>query len=102
MSPLRCYPAFFWKANCKVVIGNLLVVKCERWGTPHRKWAVLLLHLHAFFPQGDSGGPLICDRMLQGITSWGGDPCAYPRKPCLFTKVSAHMDWIKANIKNNP
>lgn len=56
MPPLRCYPAFFWKANCKVVIGNLLVVKCERWGTPHRKWAVLSLHLHAFFPQGDSGG----------------------------------------------
>lgn len=72
------------------------------WGTPDRKWAVLSLHLHAFFPQGDSGGPLICDRMLQGITSWDGEPSAYPRKSSLFTKVSAHMNWIKANIKNNP
>uniref|UniRef100_M0R3T3 Peptidase S1 domain-containing protein n=1 Tax=Rattus norvegicus TaxID=10116 RepID=M0R3T3_RAT len=25
---------------------------------------------------GDSGTTLICDRMLQGITSWGGNPCA--------------------------
>lgn len=81
-----------------------MVVKCERWGTPDRKWDVLSLYLHAFVPNGDSGGPLICDRMLQGITARGSDPCAYPRKPSIFTKVSTYMSTYmnKVNIKSNP
>uniref|UniRef100_A0A8I5ZXK8 Peptidase S1 domain-containing protein n=1 Tax=Rattus norvegicus TaxID=10116 RepID=A0A8I5ZXK8_RAT len=51
---------------------------------------------------GDSGTTLLCDRMLQGITSWGGNPCAYPKKPSIFTKVSKHMSWIKANLQITP
>lgn len=100
---MRCYPAFFWKANCKVAISNLLVVKCERWGTLDRKWDVLSLYLHVFSPQGDSDeGLLICGRMLHGIALWGNDSCAYPRKPSIFTKVSTYTNWIKVHIKNNP
>lgn len=71
-------------------------------GHPDRKWDVLSLYLRAFFSQGDSGTTLICDRMLQGITSWGGNPCAYPKKPSIFTKVSKHMNWIKANLQITP
>eukprot|EP00073_Rattus_norvegicus_P043859 XP_017445935.1 PREDICTED: prostate-specific antigen-like [Rattus norvegicus] len=51
---------------------------------------------------GDSGTTLICDRMLQGITSRGSNPCAYPKKPSIFTKVSKHMNWIKANLQITP
>nr|XP_008757702.1 prostate-specific antigen-like [Rattus norvegicus] len=53
-------------------------------------------------PTGDSGTTLLCDRMLQGITSWGGNPCAYPKKPSIFTKVSKCMNWIKANLQITP
>ncbi|XP_030705850.1 kallikrein-11-like [Globicephala melas] len=37
--------------------------------------------------QGDSGGPLVYNGSLQGITSWGQDPCAVSRKPRVYTKV---------------
>uniref|UniRef100_M0R8E3 Peptidase S1 domain-containing protein n=1 Tax=Rattus norvegicus TaxID=10116 RepID=M0R8E3_RAT len=43
-----------------------------------------------------------CKGSLQGITSWGGNPCAYPKKPSIFTKVSKCMNWIKANIHITP
>uniref|UniRef100_A0A8D2EBW1 Kallikrein related peptidase 2 n=1 Tax=Theropithecus gelada TaxID=9565 RepID=A0A8D2EBW1_THEGE len=41
---------------------------------------------------GDSGGPLVCNGVLQGITSWGPEPCALPEKPA----------WIKDTIAANP
>ncbi|XP_059988017.1 kallikrein-11-like [Lagenorhynchus albirostris] len=37
--------------------------------------------------QGDSGGPLVYNGSLQGITSWGQDPCAVSRKPRVYTKL---------------
>ncbi|XP_021482415.1 prostate-specific antigen-like [Meriones unguiculatus] len=50
---------------------------------------------------GDSGGRLVCDGVLQGITSWGGDPCAWPSRPSLFTKVTLYTNWIKVTMKDN-
>nr|XP_023399845.1 kallikrein-1-like [Loxodonta africana] len=51
---------------------------------------------------GDSGGPLVCNGTLQGITSWGYDPCATPNMPAVFTKVISYKDWIQETIANNP
>ncbi|XP_048185349.1 kallikrein-2-like [Perognathus longimembris pacificus] len=51
---------------------------------------------------GDSGGPLICDGMLQGITSWGGNPCALPKQPALYTKLMYYRKWIKEVMMANP
>ncbi|XP_029781991.1 kallikrein-1-like [Suricata suricatta] len=51
---------------------------------------------------GDSGGPLICDGMFQGITSWGHIPCGSPKMPAVYTKVIAHLDWIKETMTANP
>uniref|UniRef100_A0A2K6KXX4 Kallikrein related peptidase 3 n=1 Tax=Rhinopithecus bieti TaxID=61621 RepID=A0A2K6KXX4_RHIBE len=51
---------------------------------------------------GDSGGPLICNGVLQGITSWGSQPCALPQKPSLYTKVVHYRKWIKDTIMANP
>ncbi|KAK1329883.1 hypothetical protein QTO34_010066 [Cnephaeus nilssonii] len=51
--------------------------------------------------QGDSGGPLVCNGSLQGIISWGQDPCAVSRKPGVYTKVCKYVDWIHETMKNN-
>ncbi|RXM35982.1 Chymotrypsin-like elastase family member 1 [Acipenser ruthenus] len=49
--------------------------------------------------QGDSGGPLNCFSLgawrVHGIVSFGPAPyCNTFRKPTVFTRVSAFMDWI--------
>ncbi|XP_036129982.1 kallikrein-11-like isoform X1 [Molossus molossus] len=51
--------------------------------------------------QGDSGGPMVCNGSLQGIISWGQDPCAVTRKPGVYTKVCKYVDWIRETMKNN-
>ncbi|KAM5235980.1 kallikrein-2-like [Ctenodactylus gundi] len=52
--------------------------------------------------EGDSGGPLICNGVLQGLTSWGGHPCAKPRQPALYTKLISYRKWIEDTMAANP
>ncbi|XP_023399087.2 kallikrein-11 [Loxodonta africana] len=51
--------------------------------------------------QGDSGGPLVCNGSLQGIISWGQDPCAVTKKPGVYTKVCKYVDWIQKTMESN-
>lgn len=50
--------------------------------------------------QGDSGGPLNCQAEngsweVRGIVSFGsGLGCNTYKKPTVFTRVSAYIDWI--------
>ncbi|XP_049773116.1 trypsin-1-like [Schistocerca cancellata] len=46
---------------------------------------------------GDSGGPLAQNGELIGIVSWGVDPCGSPGAPSVYTRVSAHLDFINQN-----
>uniref|UniRef100_A0A673AIH0 pancreatic elastase II n=1 Tax=Sphaeramia orbicularis TaxID=375764 RepID=A0A673AIH0_9TELE len=49
---------------------------------------------------GDSGGPLNCQTSdgswdVVGVVSFGSSMgCNYPKKPSVFTRVSAYMSWI--------
>lgn len=51
--------------------------------------------------RGDSGGPLVCNKqgrwILSGVTSWGTRDCV--GRPAVYTRVSAYIDWINANMK---
>nr|Q9I8X2.1 RecName: Full=Thrombin-like enzyme acutobin; Short=SVTLE; AltName: Full=Fibrinogen-clotting enzyme; AltName: Full=Snake venom serine protease; Short=SVSP; Flags: Precursor [Deinagkistrodon acutus]AAF76377.1 thrombin-like protein acutobin precursor [Deinagkistrodon acutus] len=49
----------------------------------------------------DSGGPLICDGQFQGVVNWGGNPCAQPNMPALYTKVYDYNDWIRSITAGN-
>ncbi|XP_068961813.1 granzyme B(G,H)-like [Petaurus breviceps papuanus] len=46
--------------------------------------------------KGDSGGPLVCDRVAQGIVSYGfGDG----RNPRVYTRIFSFLPWIKKTMK---
>ncbi|NXD26829.1 CATG protein, partial [Spelaeornis formosus] len=44
--------------------------------------------------QGDSGGPLVCNKMAQGIVSFG-----YNAPPGVYTRISNYLPWIKKVMK---
>ncbi|XP_074648445.1 chymotrypsin-1-like [Tubulanus polymorphus] len=50
---------------------------------------------------GDSGGPLSCKRgtmdVLDGIVSWGPNPCGQVGIPGAYTRVAKFLSWIQAN-----
>lgn len=45
-------------------------------------------------PQGDSGGPLVCNKVAQGIVSFG-----YDSPPGVYTRISNYLPWIKRVMK---
>ncbi|XP_069834413.1 ovochymase-2-like [Dendropsophus ebraccatus] len=58
--------------------------------------------------QGDSGGPLVCPSTknssiweVHGVTSFGPIGCIMDKKPSVFTRTSAHLDWIDNIIKKD-
>ncbi|XP_068276858.1 mast cell protease 1A-like isoform X1 [Nyctibius grandis] len=44
--------------------------------------------------QGDSGGPLVCNKVAQGIVSFG-----YDTPPGVYTRISNYLRWIKRTLK---
>ncbi|NXS67732.1 MCT1A protease, partial [Pandion haliaetus] len=40
--------------------------------------------------KGDSGGPLVCNKVAQGIVSFG-----YDTPPGVYTRISNYVPWIK-------
>ncbi|XP_062412242.1 granzyme B(G,H)-like [Sardina pilchardus] len=51
--------------------------------------------------QGDSGGPLVCKNKAVGVVSFNEqDNCDKPKKPNVYTKISAYLPWIKSILKS--
>nr|XP_055218244.1 granzyme B isoform X1 [Gorilla gorilla gorilla] len=48
--------------------------------------------------KGDSGGPLVCNKVAQGIVSYGRNNGMPPR---VCTKVSSFVHWIKKTMKRH-
>jgi len=53
---------------------------------------------------GDSGGPLACRGdngryKLIGVVSWGARNCGSAKKPGVYAKTAAVLDWIKTYVK---
>ncbi|XP_051833291.1 granzyme B(G,H)-like [Antechinus flavipes] len=46
--------------------------------------------------KGDSGGPLVCDRVAQGIVSYGNKDGTNPR---VYTRIFSFLSWIKKTMK---
>ncbi|NWH77220.1 MCPT3 protease, partial [Piaya cayana] len=44
--------------------------------------------------QGDSGGPLVCNKVAQGIVSFG-----YDTPPGVYTRISNYLPWIRKTMK---
>ncbi|XP_075632636.1 mast cell protease 1A-like [Balearica regulorum gibbericeps] len=44
--------------------------------------------------QGDSGGPLVCNKVAQGIVSFG-----YAIPPGVYTRISNYLPWIKKTLR---
>jgi hypothetical protein len=91
--------------NCVVLIrANLFAMYVRLWLTlllfPSKCYGFLEISALCH-SQGDSGGPIVrysrAYRMYSqvGITSFGDDNCE--KGYAVFTRVSAHRDWINAN-----
>ncbi|XP_070092237.1 granzyme H-like isoform X1 [Equus caballus] len=80
--------------NPKNLSYDIMLLKLER--KAQQTAAVRPLSLSRGKTQGDSGGPLICNKLNQGIFSYGqnnGTP------PGVFMKVSHFLPWIKSTMK---
>lgn len=61
--------------------------------------STILKMLSLISSQGDSGGPLNCmvngQYYVHGIASFvSGMGCDTPKKPTVFTRVSAYIEWM--------
>ncbi|NWS77921.1 MCT1A protease, partial [Crotophaga sulcirostris] len=44
--------------------------------------------------QGDSGGPLVCNKVAQGVVSFG-----YNAPPGVYARISSYLPWIRRTMR---
>jgi len=112
------------KSTAAVDKQHFLPMRITNESECHDKWSSSIRHSQQICAggvrgqdscRGDSGGPLVINKFTRdsnkillpdldgawyvvGIVSFGTRKCGV-EKPAVFVRVSAYMDWIKANMK---
>uniref|UniRef100_A0A5F9DPA7 Peptidase S1 domain-containing protein n=1 Tax=Oryctolagus cuniculus TaxID=9986 RepID=A0A5F9DPA7_RABIT len=109
---LFCVPAADGPTPDKLQQGLLPVVDyahCSQpdwWGSAVKEIHVCAGGANVAGCYGDSGGPLNCPGVkckweVNGVVSFGPEYCNTPKKPTVFTRVSAFIDWIEARASHS-
>ncbi|XP_011786104.1 PREDICTED: granzyme B isoform X3 [Colobus angolensis palliatus] len=96
--------AHCWGSSINVTLGAHNINKQERTqqfipvkrAIPHPAYNPEKFSSDIMLLQGDSGGPLVCNKVAQGIVSYGQRNGKPPR---VCTKVSSFVPWIKKTMK---
>ncbi|XP_051765789.1 mast cell protease 1A-like isoform X4 [Ctenopharyngodon idella] len=72
----------------------------KRWGTLYSVSQMICAYGCGGSCQGDSGGPLVCGKTAVGVTSFGAWRCNSPKRPNVYTKISAYIQWIQKVVGN--
>ncbi|XP_078503243.1 chymotrypsin-C-like [Lissotriton helveticus] len=90
------------------VVNHVTCSRADWWGSSVRKTMVCAGGDGIVSGcNGDSGGPLNCQADdgkwdVHGIMSFGSSTgCNTAKKPTVFTRVSAYIDWINDKITSN-
>ena len=88
------------------ILSNTVCKRAESYGKKFRKELMLCAGYYSGNKDacgGDSGGPLQCHApnggwRLIGVVSFG-DMCGMAKKPGIYTRVRAVLDWIKSHFE---
>lgn len=101
---LPTMPDILQKVELPIVPYDECAASVEGQGTPLDETMVCTGPLTGGYGacSGDSGGPLVsgtgANRTLVGVVSWGFIPCAQAGVPSVFTRTSAHLEFIQSNM----
>ncbi|XP_032665760.1 trypsin-like isoform X2 [Odontomachus brunneus] len=103
----------YQSANIPIVSNDLMYVELPI--REPRECRELLINITTIYPgmycagflkggkdacQGDSGGGMVCNGILTGVVS-GGQGCALPKFPGVYSNVFYYKDWIESTIGQN-
>ncbi|XP_041425829.1 proproteinase E [Xenopus laevis] len=88
------------------VVGISICTQSDWWGKINEEYLVCAGAAGKAACSSDSGGPLNCKSsdgrwFVYGVTSFGPGACNLPKKPTVFSRVSAHNDWIQEVMDKN-
>ncbi|XP_076133179.1 granzyme B-like [Alosa pseudoharengus] len=90
--------------NNLLLQADVVIVKrkeCKQYWNDFFSEGMLCARGKAGFCQGDSGGPLVCKNKAVGVVSFNEkNNCNKPKKPNVYTKISAYLPWIKSILKS--
>ncbi|XP_062412372.1 granzyme B(G,H)-like [Sardina pilchardus] len=90
--------------NNLLLEADVVIMKkeeCKKLWKKYFSEKMLCANGKAGFCQGDSGGTLVCKNKAVGVVSFNErQNCDKPKKPNVYTKISAYLPWIKSILKS--
>ncbi|XP_036592230.1 granzyme B-like [Trichosurus vulpecula] len=98
--------AHCWGSKMSILLGAHNIQKPEKTQQripvlktiPHQLYNNQTIKNDIMLVKGDSGGPLVCDRVAQGIVSFGWRNGKNPR---VYTRISSFLPWIKKTMNSH-